>query len=323
MKHMNNLSSAHLLLRRGFGRFNPPKNALFKLKPEDFQNNGKQLTPHPTSKVIAEIANRLWGQDDSPRFALLYNAIPILLEAGFTFENAVKHIRTYRNNLYNAVYDILNNLYSDVINPFRISYEPNEFEAEGYNINRNFLRGEEGEAIDFYTTKQLHFDIVEPLSSNLYGPNENIKGGLPAFADGWAYCERYNVRVNDVLEKIPGSRILTFQREHYKTLLEEFTIVFDIDMTTDTPFSIFLNRVEEACLLHGATSASIIDPAKSAKRPLSHYALDNLTNEASEQWYRTLGKDPGRIEGNPSAPKPLIPHGIYLEEQPPVLQVNS
>jgi hypothetical protein len=179
-----------------------------------------------------------------------------------------------------------------------------------------------GDDIDFRSNKQLHFDIVEPLGSNMYGPNHGIEGGWPAFADGRAYCHANGLDIKNILDKIPGTRNLTISREHYRPLLEEYTVAYEVDMVDDMPFTVFVNRVEEAGLLHGATEVRSSGGART-RRPICHYAWDNVTAAAAERWYRALGQDGRRTPGDSADHKPLVPGWLHLDRRPPLISVRT
>jgi hypothetical protein len=207
--------------------------------------------------------------------------------------------------------------FPDVVNPLDIALDPIEFDLDGYQVNIDFMN----EGLDFSSNKQAHFDIVEPLGSNLYGPNIGVMGGLPTFSDGHAYCRDYGLKITEILDKIPGTRNITFAPEHYRPLIEDYSVAFEVDMVHDMPFTVLINRVEEAGLLHGATAVQAAEPLADARRPIGHYAFDNVTDEAAAQWYAELRQPPARSSGDTSATKPLIPAGLGPIREPRVIRI--
>jgi hypothetical protein len=298
----------------GFNRHRPPREAAIRVVPAMLERPG--LRPHQS--LVDLVADRLWGGPSAFRMALLYDVVPAFQAAGgFTFEAAVEHVRTFRRELCHRVFEIVLARHPEVVNPLGTALDPIEFDLDGYQVNIDFMN----EGLDFSSNKQVHFDIVEPLGSNLYGPNVNIRGGLPIFSDGHSYCNDRGLRITEILDKISGTRNLTVAPEHYLPLIEDYTVSFDVDMVGDTPFTVFVNRVEEAGLLHGASPVRAVGAQANARRPIGHYAWDNVTADAADQWYEVLGQRPTRTAGDTSADKPLIPAGMRLTREPPVIRL--
>jgi hypothetical protein len=303
-----------------FSRHNPPAGAVIRIRPEHLERTGGELLPGPAESLVREVSARLWAPG-APRFALLHNALPTFRSAvpGGSFQQALEWARVFRGALCTRVFARLCESFPEVLNPLGLELSPIEFDLDGYHVNRQFM----GDDIDFRSNKQAHFDIVEPLGSNLYGPNVNIQGGFPAFADGRAYCQDHGIGITSILDKIPGSRNLTLKPLDYRILLTDYTVAYALDMVNDTPFTIFVNRVEEAGLLHGATAVRTQDPQHAAMRPISHFAWDNVTAEAADLWYRALGQSNQRVAGDPAGHKPLIPPSLHLAGGPPLITVGA
>lgn len=287
-----------------FDRDHPPVNALIQIEAEHVEFQQDQVLP--TDKLIQLVVDSLWFGATAQRFVVCYGAMPLirwLAKAGV--EAATLHVISLRKRLCYAVFSELVRREPLVFNPLGFDLRPIEYEIDGLNINPNFM----GTGLDFFSTKRLHFDILEPLGSNLYLPTSNICGGWPVFADLRAYCWDHKLRPTDIIEKIPGTRNFTIGAPHYSVVLEQYTVAFDVDTTEDAPFTLMVNLIEQAAVMHGGTDVTIVNQAKPASRVLRHYAFDATTDEDLLLWYNSLGYAPTRAPGDPAAQKRLIIDG--------------
>jgi len=257
----------------------------------------------PSHEFILKVCDLLYFNKGANGFLFFCDLHKILLSKGYSKIESKFCINSFRKNLVDNIFKIFYDKIPEIINPLNLELNPYEFFVEGFNINNNF----QDSGIDFYSTKQLHFDIVEPLSSNLYGLNKNISGGLPVFADCKMYCKDKGLKIIDIVEKIPGNRIITLKKDHYLNVLEKYSFAYDLEMTNDLPFSIYLNGITEIGILHGATNPVPIDNTMPSERPIIHYSYDNHDAEATELWYKKINFSVERRAGNPSKPKPLLP----------------
>jgi hypothetical protein len=301
----------------------PPARSARRLTLDDVEltaAGGEATEAHirASDRLVAEVAARLWGSPESDRLVLLHGALGMLTaDLDVERNTAERLVLDLRRDLCFRAFSHVRQRFPDVVNPRGLVLDPIEFWLDGYDVNENFMGG----GLDFASNRQLHFDIVEPLGSNLYGPNLNMAGGLPVFADAAAYCRDSGVRIRDVLDTIPGTRNLTLAPQHYAPLVAGYAVAFDVDMTDDTPFTVFVNRVEEAGLVHGATDPHLVDPAAPRRRPICHYAFDNVTDDAAADWYAALGQTGRRSAGDTSRPKPVVPVGRRIDAEIPVLRV--
>ena len=283
-----------------------------KVTPDLIRKNGAH-TLTLSERAIARVRNQL-TQRDEPRCVIVYNVIPsIITSLECTFAEALSHAAQLRRAVCLDVFRFALAMLESELNPHCFRLVPSEFEVEGYGVNKEFM----GFPEDFYTTKRLHFDIVEPLSSNLYGPNFNISGGFPVFADVGRYCRESHIEPNSILEKIPGTRLLTISTSHYSRILRSYTTAYRLNMETDTPFTLYVNSIAYAGIMHGATDPTSIDSNLEARRPLSHLSLDSDSVEDAIQWYADLGQKPGRAEGDP-AQRFLLTDGIEVISVPTI-----
>ena len=302
----------------GFGRYNRPERAAVRVVPAMLEHAGNRSGYRPGQNLVNLVSELLWGGPQALRVAILYDVVPAIQEkGGLSFSAAVECARIFRRELCGRVFGIILGRYPEVVNPLGIALEPIEFDLDGYQVNINFMNG----GLDFSSNKQAHFDIVEPLGSNIYGPTVNVRGGFPVFSDGYSYCRDHDLNILDILAKIPGTRNLTVAPEHYLPLIEDYTVAFEVDMVTDTPFTVFINRVQEAGLLHGASAVEVVGPRQAARRPIGHYAWDNITADAADRWYEAVDQPPTRATGDTSAAKPLVPGWMNPTREPPVIRL--
>ncbi|MBY3203470.1 hypothetical protein [Rhizobium laguerreae] len=300
--------------RKGFSRAAPPSRAAISLDENSWSATEAPQWTSPSEALIADVVSLLWDSEDAPRFGILHNAVPTLMRAAnMTFDEAAVATQAFRTSLCDKVYEVLVRRFPEIVNPEGFDLKPFDYLIDGFNVNVM------GNGAGFYSTKQLHFDIVEPIGSNLYGPNKNISGGLPAFADVREYCASNGLEITDILEKIVGERVLTLKPEHYLPVVEKFSIAFDVDMVGDTPFSIVLNRVVAAGVMHGATLCHKTVPDAEVMRPIRHYEYCDMSQEAADKWYATLGQSNDRAPGK-NADKPFIPATLTGQASPFVIK---
>jgi hypothetical protein len=293
----------------------PPTDAVIRLDERSWATNAHRDWSEPSESLIQQVVSLLWASDEPSRFALIYNGVPTLMAAAnLQFKDAVLALRRFRGSLCDAVFEQLTFQFPNIVNPEYFQLKPIEAELDGWNINVN------NNAPGSYSTKQLHFDVIEPLGSNLYGPNYNLSGGFPVFADLRAYCAANDLDIRDVLQKIPGERVLTVGSDHYADVLDNFSVGFAVDMVNDTPISIVLNRVVEAGVMHGATLCTKIAPNANAIRPILHYEYCDLTKAAADAWYRALNQSNNPAPGS-KVDKPLIPTWLHSSDGPLVIDL--
>jgi hypothetical protein len=295
-----------------FSRSCPPRDVFFNVTVDDVELGPVGWRIVPRLGLVEQVAAKLWGDPRATRFAIVCGTIPSLLAQGVARAQAVATVRAFQEEFCHAVFSLLIERYAAEINPFGLPLTACRFDMDGIYLNENFL----GRGIVFHTTKQLHFDIVESLGSNLYGLNENISDGKPIYADALAFCLEHGLSIRDLLVKIPGSRIFSLHESVYGRVLSDYAVVIDVDLDDDMPMTMNVNLIDEAGLMHGAQSPAVVDGDRRAMRPIRHYAFDAEDQASLARWYAAFDHDPDKVAGDPGNPKHLLPPG--LEIRPPI-----
>jgi hypothetical protein len=295
-----------------FSRTNPPRGVFFNVTADyiEFGPAGCRIVPPPD--LVDAVAAKLWGDPHSTRFAIVRGAIPCLLRQDLSRAQAVRIMRVFQEEFCHAVFSLLLRRYPSELNPFDLPLAACSFDMDGIYLNENFL----GRGIVFHSTKQLHFDIVEALGSNLYGLNENISEGEPIYADAMAFCLDHGLEIRDQLVKIPGSRIFSLRETVYGQVLSNYAVVIDVDLDDDMPMTMNVNLIDEAGLMHGALSPTLVHADRRGLRPIRHYAFDAEDQASVARWYAAFNYDPEKVAGDPANPKYLLPPGLVAS--PPI-----
>lgn len=300
---------------RTFTRSNPPRNVFYGLTVDDFAQDAAGWRPAPRPDLVEAVAARLWGDPTATRFAIVLGGIPCLTSQGLSRSAATQVMRAFQQTFCDAVFSRLLQRYPAEINPFALPLTGCSFDMDGIYLNENFL----GRGIVFHTTKQLHFDIVELLGSNLYGLNENIVEGKPIYADAMAFCLDHDVPIRSLLVKIPGSRIFTLHESAYGRVLTDYAVIIDVDTDDDMPMTMTVNLIDQAGLMHGAISPAIADHGRRGVRPIRHYAFDAEDDASIARWYAGFNHDTEKVAGDLGNPKPLLQAGATA---PPPIRIR-
>lgn len=280
--------------------------------------------PVVTERLVADLAGLLWGDAESPRFAICHGLLPRVLGGGsVSLDRALERIVDYRRELCTRVFARLLREFGSEFGLDAADLVPLEYSIDGIHVNPGFY----DTGLAFWATQRLHFDILEPFGSNLYLPRRFVSGGLPVFADAAGYCVENGYELRDLLVKIPGTRNLTLAPEHHVPLLADHAMAFDGPWDADAPFSLVNNLVLEAGLMHGATTPRALK-GEASRRELVHFALDDPRAESIRRWYARFGLSADRAPGATDGRKPLLPadadaHEPLERELPPRLDVST
>lgn len=253
---------------------------------------GADLLPSPA--FADALAAQILGGERSPRFALLYGLLPLLRERSRldTDEAVLAGRRFFRAAVDGLSARILADAgLSSLVNPLGVSFQTIEYGFDGFNANQGYQPYAEMQVRDgFVSTKCIHFDAAEPIATNIYGPCVNIAGGFPVIADAMMYCRDEGLRIGDIVERLEGYPV-SFRAPHYRRLVEDYSIAFDVEMKSDTPCLITLNDILAGGIAHGATVARPRNSTDASKRPLWHIAFDYERLADIDRWYAALRLD--------------------------------
>jgi len=175
--------------------------------------------------------------------------------------------------------------------PFSVTDRPMhlaKMDVDGFNLNRNFSHDQQIDAREFMTAQCIHFDAATPFVGNIYGPNENIRGGLPLICDVRQYCRDRGVAAGRMVENLQNNYNIAIKKEFYEDLLNDYSFAVDVDLSSDIAIVMFLNEIEFG-VAHGATDRGKVDADKPAKRPIRHIEMQYEREEHYGEWYAHYG----------------------------------
>lgn len=159
-------------------------------------------------------------------------------------------------------------------------------DVDGYNKNTHFTpNADHTEAREFLTTKCVHFDAATTFIGNIYGPYDNITGGLPVVCDTREFCASNGIDPADLLELMPHSYNVAVKEEYADRILTGYSAAVDIDLLGDMILVVLNNEVADG-LAHAGSAPELADPAKPGKRPLRHLEFQFPASEFLSTWYR-------------------------------------
>ena len=174
--------------------------------------------------------------------------------------------------------------------PVRVAYDRvAKMDVDGYNPNKSFTpNGDHTESREFVTTKCVHFDAATPFIANIYGPNQNIKGGLPMICDTRAFCADKGLDARALIENIPNNYNVAVKQEYCEEILRRHSFALDVDLEHDVVAIVLFNEVIGG-VAHAATPPERVDASLPARRPIRHVEFQVATTEDLKAWYDFYG----------------------------------
>jgi hypothetical protein len=161
-------------------------------------------------------------------------------------------------------------------------------DVDGYNLNRSFSHDGQIAARAFMTAKCVHFDAATPFIANIYGPNKNVKDGLPLICDVRRFCRQKGLAPASIVDNLPNNYNIAVKTEFYEELLHEYSFSYDLDLENDIIVVMLLNEIEYG-FAHGATDPQPRVPGEPVERPIRHIE-QQYTNEVHyDEWYAHYG----------------------------------
>jgi hypothetical protein len=77
-----------------------------------------------------------------------------------------------------------------------------------------------------------------------------------------------------------------------------------------------VNLIDQAGLMHGALSPSLVRQDRRGVRPIRHYAFDAEDQASIARWYAAFNHDADKVAGDLGNPKHLLPPGLVAA--PPI-----
>ncbi|MFJ2187337.1 hypothetical protein ACIOJE_05125 [Kitasatospora sp. NPDC087861] len=164
-------------------------------------------------------------------------------------------------------------------------------DVDGYNKNTSFTpNGDHTAEREFLTTKCVHFDSATPFIGNIYGPNTNIRGGVPVVCDTRAFCKDAGVAPGDLVELMPHSYNVAVREEYTERILADYASAVDVDLSSDLVMVVLLNEVAGG-LAHAGSEPRPVDPSKPSRRPIRHLEYQFAEGVELAKWFEHYGLD--------------------------------
>lgn len=232
---------------------------------------------------IAGLVNHEYG------FAVCYGSFKVLRQHGLDVHDntLVEAVRQYLEWLFRQASALFDTARPDMpeIEYDRIA----KMDADGYNPNQRFTpNGDHTEAREFVTTKCVHFDAATPFIANVYGPYENISGGLPVICDTRAFCADEGIAPKTLIENIPNNYNVAVKEQYAERILDDYSVALKFDFHNDVVMTVLFNEVNGG-VAHAATAPSLTDPGKPGLRPIRHIEYQFADSKNLARWYDFYG----------------------------------
>ncbi|WP_394826705.1 hypothetical protein [Pendulispora albinea] len=189
-------------------------------------------------------------------------------------------------------YELLESLFQSALalidqRPFSVtprSSSLNRMDVDGFNLNGGFSHDGQITARAFMTAKCIHFDAATPFIANIYGPNKNVKDGLPLICDVKRYCKDKGVSAASMVDNLPNNYNIALRSEYYEDLLYDYSFCYDLDLENDIIVVMLLNEIEYG-VAHGATDPSPRVKGQPVERPIRHIELQYAEEHHYQEWY--------------------------------------
>lgn len=222
-------------------------------------------------------------------FAVLHGANRLLaaLGADLHSEAGAELARLHHESVFRAA---LGRLDLARHSPMKVAYDRiAKMDVDGYNKNKSFTPNSDHTASrEFVTTKCVHFDAATPFIANIYGPNQNIKGGLPMICDTRAFCADKGLDARALIENIPNNYNVAVKEEYCDEILARYSFALDVDLDDDVVAIVLFNEVVGG-VAHAATQPERRDSTRPARRPIRHIELQVATTDDLKGWYDFYG----------------------------------
>jgi hypothetical protein len=233
--------------------------------------------------AIAEVVEKKNG------FAVVYGANKLLAarQLDIRTEAGAEVARRFLENLFReaaARFDLSRH------SPVEVAYDRiAKMDVDGYHKNKSFTpNSDHTESREFVTTKCIHFDAATPFIANLYGPNQNIGGGLPMICDTRRFCQDKGIDPRALVENIPNNYNVAVKQEFYEELLSSYSFALKLDLENDVVMIVLHNEVTGG-IAHAATQPVLVEAGRRARRPIRHIEYQVAGADDLKRWYDYYG----------------------------------
>lgn len=164
----------------------------------------------------------------------------------------------------------------------------NHMDVDGYNLNRSFSHDGQIASRAFMTAKCIHFDAATPFIANIYGPNKNVRDGLPLICDARQYCRDRGLEPASLVDNLPNNYNIAVKPEFYNDLLYDYSFAYDLDLEHDIIVVMLLNEIAYG-VAHGATDPGPRVEGQPVERPIRHIELQYGEEVHYDEWYAHYG----------------------------------
>jgi hypothetical protein len=193
-------------------------------------------------------------------------------------------------------YELLESLFRSALayvdmRPFSVTPRPmtlGHMDVDGYNLNQSFSHDGQIASRAFMTAKCIHFDAATPFIANIYGPNKNVKDGLPLICDTRRYCRDRGIKPANLVDNLPNNYNIAVKSEFYDDLLYDYSFAYDLDLENDIIVVMLLNEIEYG-VAHGATDPGPRVAGQPVERPIRHIELQYGEEPHYDEWYAHYG----------------------------------
>ncbi|WNG17581.1 hypothetical protein [Cystobacter fuscus] len=251
--------------------------------PTEWREGDLAATGSALVDAIAEAVEKKNG------FAVVYGANKVLAarQLDIRTETGAELARRFLEGLFRAAtarFDLSRH------SPVEVAYDRiAKMDVDGYHKNKSFTpNSDHTESREFVTTKCIHFDAATPFIANLYGPNQNISGGLPMICDTRRFCQDKGIDPKSLVENIPNNYNVAVKQEFYGELLANYSFALKLDLENDVVMIVLHNEVTGG-IAHAATQPVLAEAGRSARRPIRHIEYQVAGADDLKRWYDHYG----------------------------------
>lgn len=208
--------------------------------------------------------------------------------------------------------------------PVEVAYDRiAKMDVDGYNKNKSFTpNSDHTESREFVTTKCIHFDAATPFIANLYGPNQNIGGGMPMICDTRKFCQDKGLDPKSLVENIPNNYNVAVKQEFYEELLGGYSFALKLDLENDVVMIVLHNEVVGG-LAHAATQPLPADAGRGSRRPIRHIEYQVAGADDLKRWYDYYGLTLSKADDHKGEVNATHYHRGELNPFPHVIEVSA
>jgi hypothetical protein len=274
----------------------------------------------PSSALVDAVAGAVEKKNG---FAVVYGANKLLAAHGLDIRTdaGAEVARRYLESLFRAAaarFDLSRH------SPVEVAYDRiAKMDVDGYNKNRNFTpNSDHTESREFVTTKCIHFDAATPFIANLYGPNQNISGGLPMICDTRKFCQDKGIDPKSLVENIPNNYNVAVKQEFYEEILTSYSFALKLDLENDVVMIVLHNEVVGG-LAHAATQPVLTDAGRGARRPIRHVEYQVASADDLKRWYDYYGLALSKADDHKGDVNASRYHRGELNPFPHIIEVSA